>query len=186
MNKEIYKAYLRQRLYESPTPPGPLRDAEEADLPMPGSEAEKEKKEREDKKNRQEKLDDYNETYDTEDNDVYVPKGKIDPRFMKFTLAADLMDMGTDNAKQLGTNEKGIRETDVSYISDKKQKKLDASTDEREVQRNKERKERKARLAERKPGVKYGIEREFASRDAKIKTAIENSAWNPSNWFPKW
>ena len=153
MNKEIYKAYLRQRLYESPAPPGPERDAEEANLPIPGSQAEKDKNnadfEAKVKKNREAaaeedsvKKDDADEKSDTKDNDVHVPKGKRDPRFIpKVGYEGGIRTSGTgkydgfyvsrskdyqpSNAKEIGTNEEGTRETDVAYISDKKQKELD-------------------------------------------------------------
>ena len=178
MNKEIYKAYLRQRLYESPAPPGPERDAEEANLPIPGSQAEKDKNnadfEAKVKKNREAaaeedsvKKDNEDEKTDTKDNDVHVPKGTRDPRFIPTVgqkggvrssgtgrfdgrYVSDTKDYKPSNAKEIGTNEEGTRETDLAYISDKKQKELDASTDPATISRNKGRKERRARQSERK------------------------------------
>ena len=193
MNKEIYKAYLRQRLYESPAPPGPERDAEEANLPIPGSQAEKDKNnadfEAKVKKNREAaaeedsvKKDDADEKSDTKDNDVHVPKGKRDPRFIpKVGYEGGIRTSGTgkydgfyvsrskdykpSNAKEIGTNEEGTRETDVAYISDKKQKELDASTDAATISRNTGRKARRARQSERKKN---------AEAKAAADTAIES------------
>ena len=200
MNKEIYKAYLRQRLYESPAPPGPERDAEEANLPIPGSQAEKDKNnadfEAKVKKNREAaaeedsvKKDDADEKSDTKDNDVHVPKGKRDPRFIpKVGHEGGIRTSGTgmfdgravsrskdykpSNAKEIGTNEEGTRETDVAYISDKKQKELDASTDAATISRNTSRKERRARQSERKKNAEAKAAADTAIESQRIYTKV--------------
>ena len=205
MNKETYKAYLRQRLYEEKSksaekqdwlrhaleqesarrkeerdnpkepeePEGGTKEEREANLPIPGSPAETAKKEKDRlakiekmKEEAAAKKDDDDDKNDTADHDVYVQKGKKDPRFVP---RGGHPTWETGNSSELDTDERGTRQSDTTYISDKKQKEIDASVDPEVVKRRETRKERKARQEDRE--------------EKKLKKARENNYYLPKHLF---
>ena len=158
-------------------PPGQGRDDAETNSPMPGSQAETDNNKRKadaelaakiaaNKEAQDAKKDDDDDKNDTDDNDVFVGKGKTDPRFVKKELknanppgriiGPDYHENGrrfADNSTALGTDSSGVRGDDHSYISKKKQEEMDASTDPAVLEKVRLRKERKARIDARKKGA---------------------------------
>lgn len=158
-------------------PPGQRRDDAETNSPMPGSQAETDNNKRKaaaelaakiaaNKEAQDAKKDDDDDKNDTADNDVFVGKGKVDPRFVKKELLNAHRNDGligpnhhengrrfADNSTALGTDSSGVRGDDHSYISKKKQEEMDASTDPAVLEKVRLRKERKARIAARKNGA---------------------------------
>jgi len=154
-------------------PPGQEQDDAEANSPMPGSQAETDNNKRKaaaelaakvaaNKKAQDEKKDDDDEKNDTADNDVFVEAGKVDPRFVqpprkrreKLYPSDDGLSPYSDNSEELGTDNSGKRRTDHSYISAKKQREMEASTDPAVLEKVRLRKERKERLDVRKKAEK--------------------------------
>ena len=183
-------------------PPGQRRDDAETNSPMPGSQAETDNNKRKadaelaakiaaNKEAQDAKKDDDDDKNDTADNDVFVGKGKTDPRFVKKELknANRPMLIGpnyhengrrfADNSKALGTNSSGVRGDDHSYISKKKQEEMDASTDPAVLERVRLRKERKARIAARKKGAQSSFEPDYLS-DHRNRTNLDVDGNDPT------